>query len=365
MNRLNIKQMLTRHAMIILLLLLVAASGNAETVNNIYQVSLPVASKSDSERASAIISGFKEVVTRVSGSRALIDDGAMKQKIAQYATGTISQFSYDSHPLADQHEQLYINIKYQPALVNEFLRNAHQPIWGIDRPSVLIWLGVSDGQDQQIVGHDSDSGYYRYMSAEAKLRGLPIMLPLLDLHDRQQVSFRDVWAPFPWIIEKASERYKNDAILIGRLAQLSDDQQAAPVWQAHWSLTLNNKTSDWVNSGDDAEKVLTASMDKLVDMIASRYAVASDQQQSHVKLAVYGVKGVTGYHKIDHYLKQLTPVTSVSLDTIYPDYVVLDVVSLGGQVQLSQAIDVDHLLIPMVVLQADDSHINLTYQLIS
>jgi len=67
------------------------------------------------------------------------------------------------------------------------------PIWGKQRPSTLVWLVVEDEGGRRLIGTDEESEYLSVLKERASVRGIPMLIPLLDLEDNARLKPSDVW----------------------------------------------------------------------------------------------------------------------------------------------------------------------------
>jgi hypothetical protein len=117
--------------------------------------------------------------------------------------------------------------------VEQALTALGMPVWGPERPLTLLWVAADDGLGGRALLGANDTGdsegarspamatllntLRADLVAVADERGLPIALPLLDLEDLGGVTFADVWGGFEDRVTAASQRYRADAVLIGRV----------------------------------------------------------------------------------------------------------------------------------------------------
>ncbi len=67
------------------------------------------------------------------------------------------------------------------------------PYGGSLRPQVLLWLVDEQGLSRNIISNSSASNLPFVVSEFSSQRGLPIMLPLMDLTDANKIKLSDVW----------------------------------------------------------------------------------------------------------------------------------------------------------------------------
>ena len=94
-------------------------------------------------------------------------------------------------------------------------------MWGSLRPNVLLWLIDEKGLNRNIISNSSSSSLPQAINAFSNERGLPIMMPLMDFTDANQIKTSDIWGRFQQPIEEASSRYLAEAIVVIRISDSS------------------------------------------------------------------------------------------------------------------------------------------------
>ena len=210
---------------------------------------------------------------------------------------------------------LQLWMAFDPVGIDQALRARHQPVWGRARPLVLVWLAVDDGNgSRHLVSASDGSDESQALEDEAKLRGLPLRLPLWDLEDQSKVAVADVWGGFQDTLLAASARYSPQAVLIGRLYR-----DAQGMWHAGWTLRVGEDSTTWNNDGSTPAQVLTAGVDATTDSLSLRFAQVGDVGGgSSILLNVADIHDLAGYTRVLYYLKSLNGVTDVQVDEVKP-----------------------------------------------
>ncbi|MFC1747867.1 DUF2066 domain-containing protein, partial [Pseudomonadota bacterium] len=202
------------------------------------------------------------------------------------------------------------------------------------RPEVLLWLVVEDRDARYLLASNASAEMESVLSTYSTQRGLPLMLPLMDLEDQMHIGFADVWGNFRQSIMEASERYGANAILVGRLYRPLDGQ-----WNARWTLYQGDDSQHWQEEGAAQDGVLGAGIEGAADRIAERYAqVLMSDVSGNVALTVTDVNSLAGYAKAMKYLESLDVVSRVQVSRVYSDEVVFDLDVRGDVKGLVQSI---------------------------
>ena len=252
------------------------------------------------------------------------------------------QYSYEKPEMSPDSAEVQesgqiLKIHFEPGAVARLLREAGLPVWGSNRPSSLIWLAVENEFGRIILSDNSDDELVRLLFIEAQRRGLPILLPLLDLDDEANITAAAVWGGFQGKVDDASGRYDPDAIVSGRIYQGPDGE-----WLANW---FYKTVGEWHNIHSlsiHASDVIGEVIDQLADSLAQRYAL--DSTRSNVWMRVDAVEQLSDYVQLSRYLADLTPVLEVSTVRVEGDEVLYQLSTEGKVGQLVELIGMDQKL---------------------
>lgn len=207
---------------------------------------------------------------------------------------------------------LRLQLVFQAEAIKTLLRQAGAPFWQANRPGVLVWLVEQQANDRVLVNAANAPHFYRVLNRRAEARGIPLIQPLLDLEEASQINADDVWALSVPIINKASERYDNGAVLVGKLSQVYDKS-----WFGQWTLLYRGERKIEYFRGSDLSKYFGLGTDMVADRLAADYAVVTSQQQGRgLTIKFSGVKGHNDYVALSEYLRQVPALKSIQLSHI-------------------------------------------------
>jgi uncharacterized protein len=317
-------------------------TASAVVVTSLYSVQQDVNSKSLKDRNRALVRAMRKVLIKVSGNAKVIKQHDIANTVYS-ASSYVQEYSYQK--ITDKEKaRLTIQVNFSPDAINQLLMKAKQPLWPKDRPLTLIWLVVRDAEGLHFVSSSVDAGdsIYDLLQQDADNRGLPILFPILDLVDLQQVSAEVVGAPFVSIIQQASQRYAPDNILIIKVD--ATDKKAI---SSHWTLVLNNEQLSWDTNGSSIDKIIQSGVYDVADAMATRFAaVENPSAQNEVKLIVTGLNSLDDYAKISQYLNGLPGVKNVQVLNISPDKLDFSLILTSSLVSLQQNIGLGSMLKP-------------------
>lgn len=104
-------------------------------------------------------------------------------------------------------------VRFDAASLSRLMANLGLPLLPEERPELLVWMARQQGEATAFV--EPDAASYQTLNRGAQRRGLPLLIPLLDLQDQLALSADQLAALDQGAIVEASSRYPFDALLIG------------------------------------------------------------------------------------------------------------------------------------------------------
>lgn len=301
----------------------------AAEVATLYTAQVALDQDERNPRTSAYESALAEVLLRVSGSE-LSRDAEMVELLFPSPAAYVVQY----RPGDD--DTLWVS--FDGEAIESVLRQAGQTVWGSDRPETLVWLAVDWGQGtREILAADDPQQNRRAARSidrnrllrqrildTAERRGLPVLFPLLDTEDLQNVSFSDIWGGFDEALLEASERYNVHSILVGRIRPASSQRN-------RWNYHFGGEERSW--SGEP-EQVVSL----VADLLASEFAVSGSAPLEYVALGVSGVNSVEAYGAMQNMLSGTNVIESFSINQVAGDRIEYRVEARGGADRLRRAL---------------------------
>lgn len=331
----------------IILLSVLCFKLQAAEIKQMFEVNLPVVNQEADIRKAAFEQGFIEVVVRVSGTSLapvqleLSEAGRM---ISQYRYRTMSEqevTAYQQKHPAETPPKYTLWMRFDDGKLKQLLRSNSLPIWGYQRPNVLIWLAVKDGRNRYLLKRTDQSQIKDAVDLAAAQRGLPIVWPEYDQADRKLIEFTDIWGQFWEPLKQASLRYKVDAIILGRMHWLKDS------WQVDWSLLQEGRMHSWNINAVDLSVLTSSGIDVATDHISSRFAVFADSlNDEELIVRINNLSSVKRYAQAAHYLESLAPVKSVYAKEVNQQQVDFHIDLSGDESDLKRIIALGKVLIP-------------------
>jgi len=323
-----------------------AGVSQAAVVTKMYEVSLPVLDQDKAIRNAAFEQAFIQVLVRVTGSSmvpAQLDIKQAPRYVAQYRytaleTTQVKQETPDQAPVTVANYDLWI--QFNEAAIKKLLKDNELPLWGKQRPSVLVWLVVRDGRNRYVLRAKDYSSIKEVVEKEAQRRGLPLLWPAYDDQDKKLLGFADIWGGFWEPVMQASQRYGVDAVLVGRMNWVNAG------WQVDWSLKMGGRVQSWHLNAPDLAVVMGSGIDVATDQIANRFAVQEGiSDEGELLVQVKGIGDVEAYSRSIHYLQSLAMVRTVYPRTVANDVVDFHVDVSGNREDLKRIIGLGDTLV--------------------
>jgi uncharacterized protein len=299
--------------------------ANAVEVRDLYLVKLPVAQQGRTVLWNASLKGFKEVLVRKSGSSEILSSPEV-QRAYRKVTSYLQRFEYASQE--DNSEFPYeIALYFEPRLIDNLIQEAKMPLWGSNRPLTIIWLAVEENFERKIVlESEEEQSLYPILKENAVRRGLPIIMPLMDLEDELAVSISDIWGRFPSTIKQASLRYPSDVVMYGRINQVGE------TWQGKFGYINQDQEVAFDALGESQQEVIANMMDTLADRLCDKYCVVQEiGQKNELLINVTDISNFKQFKAAENYLADLSSVNKVEVIKV-TKYDVLFKLTLLGQI---------------------------------
>ncbi|WP_260291145.1 DUF2066 domain-containing protein [Sedimenticola hydrogenitrophicus] len=335
-------------------------AATAGQVTGLYSAEVPVAGQSVEQRTDGIRRAFARMLIKVTGNRTVPQRPELQEDIAQ-ATRYVQQFRYRlgagrssaaEPPAAEDgavdsgEASRLLTVQFDSAAVQRLLRERRLPVWGRNRPSGLVWLGIESQGQRRVMRPELDAALIDAMTVTAEQRGVPLLLPLMDLEDQAAVQVADLWGDFEQNIRRASQRYTPDLIVTGRMTQLS-----GRLWRVTWRLYHGNRTTSWSDEGGDPVDLAREGAQHVGDLLAERYApVGGEANLSPIRLRVSGVTALVQYAGVGRLLQSQSSVERADMVAVEPDAVIFELQVRGGIQVLEQGLALGGVIEPVTDL---------------
>ena len=315
----------------------------ADKTVDLYTADVLVINQTAEVRNQAAVNELAKVFVRMSGSRAVLQNPKVRGAISN-AGRYVDQFSYQS---TDQEITLVgttypaslLSLQFIASPLENILREEQLPFWPTNRPEVLIWMAENTGR-QRYVEKDSDMGVA--LTAAARSRGLPVVKPILDLQDRNNLPVPKIWAADERSIVQAAERYGVDAVVSGRIRRESNN------FVANFILNHQGQSQYLQATARDRQALAEDMMAQVADFFANIYAVTignGDQLSERFQLLVNNANGFSVYAQVIQYLQKVKLLEASKLVSVDDEELIFDIRFNGNVPQLQQTFALDNKLV--------------------
>ena len=289
-----------------LLMGLLAAPSYALTQVDIFSAEVAINSEQKEPERAARNEGMQQVLVRATGQTDVATNETVQKAMRQSAQ-YLSQMSF-----GETSEQTTLRMRFNGAQIRNLLTQAQLPYWPDTRSNVLVWLVEEQNYDKNIVWEHSNSALATGIQQNAKMRGLPITLPVGDFDDITGIATSDLWGGFVAPISQASQRYPVDAVLVVR-AQPSGLRWTLYDQQPN-QLTSSPKspvTGSISGSGASASQSL---VNEISNYYAAKSAVTVASESSESILAQFiSLDNAQDFFQLENALKALNSVASLDI----------------------------------------------------
>ncbi|MDH5357957.1 MAG: DUF2066 domain-containing protein [Gammaproteobacteria bacterium] len=331
------------HRLFFVLILSITTNVLAANVATLYQSSSPVLTQDEQERQQLAPDVLRQVMLKVVGDRAALSVVDVTPILTD-AEKFIQQYQYQQvRRVTDnltQADQLELFLTFNEASLNKSLMDMGLPVWGKSRPEALIWLAVDDSKSRTILGADStDKSIVKSLNQAAYNRGLPILMPLMDLQDQAQVAFTDIWNDFAGNVEQGSQRYGTPVVVM-----ISASISANGAVQTRWRAFINGESLQWKSQGN-VNTAMQSGVDQLADELARRFSqVVTSQEAQQLSLKISNVRDYSDYSRVMKYLSTLQYVSDVRLSSLATDQLDISLSLKGDLTVFDQTLAIGRVL---------------------
>ena len=330
-------------------------------VEGLYQHRVLVTSDSDAERNRAFREALRAVIVKVAGEYRWLDHPDIEAALANperyiesisYSTDSVNRslLGQVNNELS-RVETRYIEVSFANSLIDELLAESTIPVWGSNRPSILVWMVLQNSLGERtMLTPDINPEIIEYMQGFAEERGIPIIFPVFDFEDRKNLSEDEIWTLVEEEIIKASERYGADSILSGRLHYTAGGDLVGL-----WQFLFQDEVLIFDGFEDNLESYLYLPLDRVVSQLARYFGIVPDAGiEETVKLRIEGVSDLKTYSALINYISGLGLVRNVKNSFLDGERLEIELGLVGNSSQLFEIITLDRDLMPIGGGQVDD-----------
>ncbi len=300
-------------------------------------------------RRAAMAEALRQVLVKASGQR-LAGRGEQLQSILQRAEEQAQEFRYRSgEGVEGESAGKRLWVRFDRRSVEEDLRQLGLILWEHGRPELVPWLAVERKGRRRLADPERDDALFRALESAADRRGLVLVIPLMDLEDRNALKPADLWMLDLQTIRAATTRYGNALPLVVRISG------GKGRWKAKWSLLFPDGERNFDSRAKSLQKLMTDGVNQAADLLVQRYLPSpAKAQQDQVRVRFLGVQDISDYARLMKLLRSLDVVTGFSLARADGDRLEFRVEALGGREALVNQLSLIPELVPVVDIPEEE-----------
>ena len=312
-----------------------AQEPSDQRTQRLYQVDQYVTDQGEQTRRQAAQRSLLRVISRVSGLVSVPRNASIAQALrnperyyAKYVyfdpkgAGANGLNRIDNARESDATE-LAVRFTFQPAMIKQLA-------WWPRGPLALVWMVLDEPDGRSVVdqGAVSIRGALDYAAHQ---RGLPVLLPAMDLDDSLLVSTGVVWGKFTEVLDQASDRYDAGQYLVGRFSV--QEILGERFFTGEWLVRSEGGDISRFVQGVDIDTVASIGIDMAAQGVLDQHLVFADSPRQH-DLVVSGIDDIGAYSSLLDYLQSLEFVDDVMLLSMYQNTLKLRVNTAATDEQL-------------------------------
>ncbi len=271
-------------------------------------VQLPVPDQSVEARQAAFTAGLEEVLGRIGGDLAELDE-SQRAGLIEQGREYITSYRY-----LNQEGGWQLEVRFDAQALEERLKQKGVAVVIEQRPQTLVWLALEQSHQRQLLA--DGSALAQKFAALGAQQAAPLVFPVLDLDDFQNLDTAEVWGLFEQPILSASSRYQAPSVLAGRIYVDGDGR-----YQGQWLYLYGARRHRQAVDADTLDAALAEGARLVAAQLTEQ--LLSNQQRSGAAMQVefVGVESTAAYAELLSLVRSLAPVRQVKLAAMEPEVV--------------------------------------------
>ena len=303
----------------------------AGAATDLYRVQTAVDGRSAAAREEGMRKAFLEVLVRASGSADVLASPLVRK--AQ-ASRYVESFGFAS---ASTTNRPLLDVVFNPATIEQFVRQAGYPVWGSNRPTVMLWVGV-DGQGRQMLSANSGQDRAGFDRAMVK-RGIPVLWPTGDVQDDMALPLPKLFGLYRQDIRTASERYTVNNLVAVRV------EQSGGRWALDGYLEHQGQSTNLSFRADSLPAIAALLADRIAVYFSERYGVTEHSGAANSEIVtIRGIDSFADFQQVLQVAGKVSGVEQVQVVSIAADVMTLELVLHASWSQVKANLRLDRRL---------------------
>ena len=207
----------------------------------------------------------------------------------------------------------------------------------------MLWISIqsADGR-RELLGADSEHPIMDIVREFSRLRGIPLMFPLMDLEDRRNLPIDVAWSLNEEALRRASARYGSDAVLGGRVLE-SPGGELVGLWQ----FLFRDNVESFDSFESDIKAYAENALNRVTQNLSSHFGLLKLANPARVTLRVESVDSARDYVDLLAYIQALAVVDTVSAALLDGSGIELDVSLIGNEFLFTEFIALGRDMVPL------------------
>lgn len=276
----------------------------------LFYATVPVDGPGAAASADGKRNALERVLIRITGDESINVHEAVQSVLAN-ADDYTTRFEFSRKQSTAAESQLLMNVHFDSQSLLASLKSAGIPVWDAPRPRVLAWIAVDSLDERYFLDAVSRQQYGEVLFDQADIRGLSVLLPLMDLIDLEYADVHQVIERSSSSLKLASERYDPDITMILRM--LTDPSGG---WQIRWELRQGELVDTQVGKANTLSAGIRLGINWTADhIVASSTETSAPALKTGQKrwVQVNSVSDFNAYVDLIDFFSQINGVSSVQL----------------------------------------------------
>jgi len=313
--------------LVLLLVLLGAATTQAVEVTGLFEASVPVANQGATERARATTEGFRQVLVKASGQRSVLANPAVQSELSR-AASLLGSYRYETLRGESGVSGTRLRLSFDAASVLGVLNRAGAPVWSANRPLVYLWT-FREATSPAVFALGSPQ--VDVLLDAAGQRGLPVSVP-----SPGEAPVAAGAIPPPAVVDAATRLGARVVVAAAVGVQPGGKVRALGV------MRMDGKDERIEALAADEAAALAELVGQAADTLGGRFgAVARKDQVVAVNLKIDGVRDLAGWAGIERWIASQPLVKDAVLVSLDKQGTEFALVLAGEPERLLQALQAD------------------------
>ena len=231
--------------------------------DELYKAETIVTGTGEAERMRGFRIGAEAVLVKLTGDASL-QGTKPAGNVTDRAADLVADFTYEDRmkdiPIHDEQgtrdRPHFLRMRFDPAKFDAALRQAGLAKWTGERPTLAVWIGISEPRGKYVLASQGDGyGQREVLKDASRMRAIPIVLPQ---ESQSAVNYDAIAKGDVPVLRQASKKLGGNAILYGLL-----DFDGEAHWNTRWTVAGDRVDASWKMDGVTFDAALKGAIDQV------------------------------------------------------------------------------------------------------